>query len=152
MPEIAGYATGSVLNDGRALIFASIPGIDLKKHFVWLPGLSKAEMTWHAYIYDPNRKEFSPGPTQSIEVKPPQPVAIDSTKVLILGIVLPDYDDVLSSEIYDSGTNQFTAFGRVHRERMDFSATRLADGSVLIAGGMASSLPYDVRRSVLFCP
>jgi hypothetical protein len=101
MPEIAGYATGTVLNDGRALIFASIPGIDLKKHFVPLPEIAKAEMTWHAYIYDPNRKEFSPGPTQSIEVKPPQPVAIDSTKVLILGIVLPDYDDVLSSEIYD---------------------------------------------------
>jgi hypothetical protein len=128
--DSSGYAhneeTAIVLADGRVLLacagIAAVPGT-----FSWLDN-------------------------PPLEISYPVPASVDDTRTLISGVVGPDYFNVLSSEIFDSAGDKFSVLGAQHPARSGFTETALKDGTILIAGGSSSSLPYNDRRAVLFCP
>ena len=107
---------------------------------------------WRAEIYDRQEGKFSQLKNPPLEINDPVPASIEENRILISGVVNPDYANVLSSELFDSTKNEFSVVGAQHPQRGGFTATTLADGSILIAGGMSASLPYNVQRAVLFCP
>jgi len=106
----------------------------------------------HWVAADPKPSTFSWLRNPPLEIADPIPASIEGDRVLISGVVNPDYDNVLSSVMFDSTTNQYSVVGSQHPLRDGFTATTLTDGTILIAGGMSGSLPYNVQRAVLFCP
>jgi len=107
---------------------------------------------WREQMYDPKSGTFSWLGDPPLKIYDPVAASFDDVRVLISGDVRPDYDNVLSSVVFDSATNEFSVVGSQHPLRDGFTATTLTDGTILIAGGMSSSLPYNVQRAVLFCP
>jgi hypothetical protein len=142
MPERMDSCSGMLLNDKRVLVFGTTRIASTKRE---VP-------RWPAQIYDPTRGSFSWLKDPPLEIADPTLVSVDGNRVLISGTVNPDYENILSSEMFDAGRNDFSVVGAQHPHRSGFTATRLADGTVLIAGGAGDSLPYSDRRAVLFCP
>ena len=142
MPTAMTTCTASLLGDGRVFILGSTA------FSTQVPQVAR----WRAQLYDPKVGKFSLASDQAVEISEPQSTPLKGGRVLILGSVNPDYANVLSSEVYDAGSNAFSVLGGQHPNLMGFSVTPLSDGSILIAGGSSFSLPYNVRRAVLFCP
>jgi len=140
-PKPLSRCAGSLLSDGRVLIVGTTATPD---RIAEVP-------QWRVQIYDPRAGTFSWGPNQAVEISEPKSVTLSGDRVLILGDVRPDYANVLTGEIFDGERNAFSVVGGVHPNRNGFSATNLSDGNVLIVGGSASTLPYNVRQSLLFC-
>ena len=73
-------------------------------------------------------------------------VLLQNGKVLVVGGLNPGgYAGLLSAaELYDPSTGRWTATGPMSIGRSDFTATLLADGRVLVAGGGDNSTEiYD---------
>ena len=133
---------GTLLHDGRVLLFGNTR----------VGNVTREPPHWRAEIYDPKIGKFSALGSPPLEIDAPETATIDDNRALISGEVNPDYYNILSSEVFDSSNNEFTVVGAQHPHRTGFTATTLADGSVLIAGGSSALLPYNVQRAVLFCP
>jgi len=134
--------SGTLLADGRVFILGS-------KSFI---GTMNEAPKWQALLYDPNANSYSPLPDLPLDLPFPVAALDGAGKVLISGDVPPDYDNVLSSEIFDPNSNQFSVIGSVPPHRDGFTSTTLNDGTILIAGGSKDSLPYNIRPTLLFCP
>jgi hypothetical protein len=50
---------------------------------------------------------------------------------------------VASAELFDPSNDSFTATGSLNDARGDHTATTLANGQVLVAGGASSYMVYD---------
>lgn len=95
-------------------------------------------------IWDPQTSSWSPGPALTTGARANAFTAVlPGGKVLIgLGYVAyPDCGYRRDTEIYDPGTNQWTASGLLARNRSDSQVAVLADGRVLVAGGPANGCP-----------
>lgn len=82
---------------------------------------------------------------------------LNSGKVLVTGgSSLTGYDAaVASSELYDPATGKWTTTGRMTLRRVSDTATLLADGRVLIAGGLGSDRDgnvYPLASAELYDP
>jgi hypothetical protein len=90
-----------------------------------------------AELYDPASGTFRPAAPVVTERYGYTAAPLQDGRVLIVGGVGPrsDTDFLASAEIYDPTTGKFTATGSMHTARERATATLLADGRVLIAGG-----------------
>ncbi len=90
-----------------------------------------------AELYDPGSRTFRLAAPVVTERYGYTAALLEDGRVLIVGGVGPksDEDFLASAEIYDPTTGKFTATGSMHTAREDATATLLADGRVLIAGG-----------------
>ena len=70
-------------------------------------------------------------------------------RVLVVGggAAVAGANDRTSAELYDPGTGTWTSTGSMLAPRLDFSATLLADGKVLVAGG-AGITAANLRRAL----
>jgi Kelch motif len=76
----------------------------------------------------------------------PAAAALDDGSVLLTG----GYDGTVverSSELYRPATDTWAPTGAMNVERWHFTATKLRDGSVLVAGGAGSGAPAAVTRT-----
>jgi hypothetical protein len=69
---------------------------------------------------------------------------LPSGQVFVAGGMNDDYDFADPAELYDPATSKFTDAGQVNR--IEHSATVLANGDVLLAGGIASNTA-DLRKA-----
>jgi len=137
-------ATGSTL----ASVSPDVKAILLRDGRVLIVDLPDAE------LFDPSTGAFSAtGPEISSVRFAPSVTLLQDGDVLVAGGGAGSdgkqmYD---SAELYDPATGKFTATGSMHTARQEQSATLLADGDVLIAGGvntsgyLASAELYDPR-------
>jgi N-acetylneuraminic acid mutarotase len=75
-------------------------------------------------------------------------------RVLVAGGNLPSGDGAQTdaAEIYDPATDTWTVAGSMSIPRSFFSATRLADGRVLVAGGLTQPQASQVATAELYDP
>jgi len=144
-------ATATLLANGKVLIVGGLgPGTSI------LPRLNSAE------LYDPLAGVFSATGSMATPRWMHTAALLNDGRVLIAG----GTDDhvgggaaVASAELYDPGTGSFTMTGGMHTDRAQHSATLLANGKVLIAGGWnghradaADDPPWDPLYTELFDP
>ena len=77
-------------------------------------------------------------------------------RVLVAGgataATMPTCTFLASAEIYDPKTGTFTATGSMSDARIYHTATRLADGRVLVAGGVGARRPAPLASAELYDP
>ncbi len=123
-----GDHTATLLSDGRVLITGG-------SNDSMSAGLAQAE------IYDPASGEFTATRTMGTVRSGAMAVLLLDGRVLIAGgykAQTPPYP-IGSAELYDPTTGKFSPTGSMTTARDGATATRLADGRVLIAGGVDSS-------------
>jgi hypothetical protein len=134
MAEGRNWATATLLSDGRVLVVGGLVDGPLT--------LSSAE------IYDPAKGTFSPtGSMPDARLLSSATLLVDG-RVLISGGVLLDgaaRADVSVALLYEPQTGRFVQTGALAQPRDTATATRLADGRVLVAGGF--TWPSDVPAS-----
>jgi hypothetical protein len=125
--------TAVSLADGRVLVMG---GLNMPV------GLPTAE------VYDPASGKFSPTGSMPDGRQAYSATLLWDGRVLISGgfIINPEdgqqRSDVQTAELYDPRTGQFTQTGAMIQPRNSAAAARLADGRVLVAGG----LTYETSR------
>jgi N-acetylneuraminic acid mutarotase len=68
------------------------------------------------------------------------------------GSIASSYSGLPSAELYDPSTGSWTEIGNLTEARSEHTATRLPDGTVLVAGGMASSAGPVLASTELYDP
>jgi hypothetical protein len=121
VPRGAGTATS--LSDGRVLVAGGESDVDV---------LASAE------LYDPNTGTFTATGSMSVGREGHTATLLEDGRVLIAGGSNGGNGpraDVNSAELFDPKTGEFTPTGSLSIPRSFHSATRLADGEVLLVGG-----------------
>jgi hypothetical protein len=116
--------TATVLMDGRVLITGGRAGDD--------------SIYSSAELYDPKTGKFTRTGSMTINRQEHTATQLPNGLVLITGGVsgpTMTANATNSAELYDPKTGKFTSAGTMNASRMDQTADRLPDGSVLIAGG-----------------
>ena len=147
--------TATLLSDGRVLIAGGVaPNGDQ---------LSSAE------LFDPRTGKFSPTGSMTTQRDSQTATLLQDGRVLITGgydaanfpgtgIAVPGQATPSgpwirrSAELYDPKTGTFTATGSMSAGRMDYTATLLHDGRVLIAGGSDWEEPGAFATGELYDP
>jgi hypothetical protein len=124
------YGTATLLADGMVLITG---------------GLTRNGVISSAELYDPATGSFTPTGGMTTPRYFHRATLLADGRVFITGgqTFTPVAQIHSSAEVYDPGTGTFTPIGDMGTPRMLHTATLLADGKVLIAGG------YDGGRSLL---
>ena len=95
-----------------------------------------------AEIYDPSTGTFAPTGPLSTMRDAHSATRLADGRVLIAGgerdASTSDATCFASAEVYDPATGTFTPTGSMYTERLDHTATLLANGKVLVAGGWKS--------------
>jgi hypothetical protein len=120
------YATATLLANGKVLIAGGYNGNNGTN------SVSSAE------LYDPASGTFSPTGSMSTPRDDATATLLANGKVLIAGgyyNIYPGYNPVSSAELYDPASGTFSPTGSMSKARDDATATLLANGKVLIAGG-----------------
>jgi Galactose oxidase, central domain len=136
------YHTATLLNDGRVLITGG--SVDSRS------ALDTAE------LYDPGTGSFTAAGSMTLGRSQHAATLLPNGKVLITGgtsgCSAPNGCSFLASaELYDSSTGIFSRAGDMTVARASHTATLLADGRVLIAGGAwggASAELYDPSTGI----
>jgi len=120
--------TATLLNDGRVLIYGV--GVTVE----------------NADLYDPATRTFSATAKMSASRFGHTATLLADGRVLIAGGVgvrsnVTTY--LATAELYDPATNTFVATGNLAKARAYHTASLLADGTVLIAGGLAGTTSTD---------
>jgi hypothetical protein len=138
-PATGEFIRGADMNAKRATHTATL----LNTGKVLITGGSAGESPFgelaSAELYDPETQTFSPTGNMTTARGGHEATLLADGKVLITGGVGRDGNDpaLASAELYDPDSGTFTPVGSMSRSRVDHTATRLADGKVLIAGGFA---------------
>jgi hypothetical protein len=132
--------TATLLSDGRVLVTG---GDDL-----W--PLSSAE------LYNPKTGTFSATGTMTTARSAHSATLLPDGRVLIAGGCAGgcwDHNPVASAELYDPKTGTFGATGSMATDRTYHTATLLADGRVLIAGGCTDAFcNHTIASAELYDP
>lgn len=136
------YQTATLLPNGKVLVVGG-------------RGLLSASATWQppgsaissAELYDPKTRLWSSAGTLNAPRYGHTATLLRNGKVLVAGgnSILPNAsfpagDESLSSaELYDPHSNSWSLAASMHTARASHTATLLADGRVLVAGGIVSS-------------
>jgi hypothetical protein len=137
--------TAISLADGRVLVMG---------------GLNRQASIPSAEVYDPASGKFSPTGSMPDARQGYSATLLSDGRVLISGgfIITPGrsagQSDVTTAELYDPMTGQFTQTGAMIDPRHYATATRLANGSVLIAGGntQETNSPGSLASAELYDP
>ena len=139
MAEGRNWATATLLSGGRVLIVGGIVDGPLT--------LASAE------VYDPATGTFSKtGPMPDRRVLSSATLLSDGRVLFSGGQLMSGGDaDLSSALLYDPQTGQFSKTGSMVEPRDTATATRLADGRVLVVGGFTrpSDLPATAKGPVL---
>jgi N-acetylneuraminic acid mutarotase len=123
--------TATLLADGRVLVAGGWSYED--------PPLASAE------IYDPTTNTWSPADNLNQWLYAHNATMLADGRVLITGgaVLFSVYYSVYRiTEVYDPATNTWTSLADMHMARVGHTATLLADGRVLVAGGSDQLLSY----------
>ena len=149
MTESRGIGVATLLQDGRVLITGgddSMMGVQ------------------YADLYDPSTGKFTQTGPEAIDRFSHTSTLLADGRVLIAGgYAGPDFGASIhpgifamtesrylsAAELYDPTAGKFTKIGNMTTTRVDFTATRLDDGRVLIAGG---DLVEPRNRAELYVP
>jgi len=132
LPSPRSEMTATTLHDGRVLLLG---GLD-----------SAGATTGSAWILDPVASTISNAGSGSMSKKRflYEKALLDDGRVIIMGGCTDATDEITiyesleeTTEIYDPVTNQFTAGPKMGDPRGGFTATKLDNGEVLIAGGLS---------------
>jgi len=103
-----------------------------------------------AEIYDPDAGNWTPANAMSVRRELHTATLLSSGKVLAVGGVdfgLNPAETLMSSDLFDPGTNTWAPTGSLNQERFGHSSTLLNDGRVLVAGGAGQSQPENSLNS-----
>jgi galactose oxidase-like protein/Kelch motif protein len=118
------HPTAILLADGRVLVTGGTPA----------PGLAAAE------LFDPRSGTFSPTGSMAIPREHPTATLLADGRVLVTGgqdeTPPGDPTGLASAELYDPTTGTFSPTDSMATARILQTATRLADGRVLVTGGV----------------
>ncbi len=111
-------------------------------------------------IYDPSLSVFSPGPDMTVPRRHHVATQLKDSRVLITGGIQlqgSGFSASPNTEIYDPATNIFNVSNRMTDGRWMHTATLLADGRVLIAGGRNNNCTancpiYSLNTAEIFDP
>ncbi len=98
-----------------------------------------------AEVFDPADANFVPTGDMTTSRYGPTATRLANGKVLVAGGYGPDSGAggglplLRSAELYDRGSGTFSTVGSMHEARIGHSATLLADGRVLVAGGIGDA-------------
>jgi N-acetylneuraminic acid mutarotase len=130
-----GYQTATLLPNGKVLVVA---------------GSQTSRILASAELYDPQTRRWSSAGTLRTARSLHTATLLKSGKVLVVGgsQVSPFYlGSLATAEIYDPQTNSWALAASMHTPRSYHTATLLADGRVLVVGGIQAS--NDVTGAVL---
>lgn len=118
--------TATLLQDGQVLM---VGGIGAKGV------LASAER------FDPLARVFNPTGKLSIRRCFHQAILLENGEVLIMGGSsedVPGSPSIATAELYNPGTGQFRPTGSLNVPRQNYTASKLLDGRVMVAGGASS--------------
>lgn len=118
------FHTASLLPDGHVLVTSAGNGIML------LPVTE---------IFDPTTEQWSAGPDMQVGRFAHTATTLHNGKVLMVGGISGSVSAIeyeKSAEIYDPATATFTSVAPMHNVRYEHEAVLLADGRVLVIGGL----------------
>jgi N-acetylneuraminic acid mutarotase len=130
-----GYQTATLLPNGKVLVVA---------------GSQTSRILASAELYDPQTRRWSSAGTLRTARSLHTATLLKSGKVLVVGgsQVSPFYlGSLATAEIYDPQTNSWALAASMYTPRSYHTATLLADGRVLVVGGIQAS--NDVTGAVL---
>lgn len=136
------YQTATLLPNGKVLVVGGRGLLALSAP--WQPGGSAIST---AELYDPKTRRWSSAGTLSAPRYGHTATLLTNGKVLIAGgnSILPNASypagigSLASAELYDPQTNSWSLAASMRDARSSHTATLLADGRVLVAGGIESS-------------
>src|SRR5712691_6023296 len=130
-----GYHTATLLPNGKVLVVG---------------GSQSNHMLANAELYDPRTRKWGPAGTLTMPRSLHTATLLNNGKVLVVGgsPIEPMYlGSLATAELYDPQTNSWATAASMHTPRSYHTATLLADGRVMVIGGIEAS--NDITGRVL---